>query len=427
VKLVFLDVFSTDTMKLLNFRKQPKTSFSEGSVYHIMWKKFLKSKLNLLFLIVLLVSVFIAIAGYLITPDKTQFANKQYLELTLQKPGTKVKMLKVEKNSLKTKRTLPVRMLFGKIESYESIPIFNWKIENNTVIAETYTGMAPNDGLMIKFHPVDVISALDTTYNVSYESGMYRWRTVEGKNEVMNLDEIFETIEKKHIIERRFRLGTDRFGRDVLSQLIIGARVSLSVGFVSVLISLIIGIFFGAISGYYGGWIDRLVMWIINVVWAIPSLFLVIAITFALGKGFWQIFFAVGLTLWVEVARLVRGLVMSIKNREYIEAARALGLSNSRIIRNHILPATLGPVIVVSAANFASAILIESGLSFLGIGIQPPMPSWGTMLRENYGFLIMDYAYLAIIPGIAIMLFVLTFMVLGNGLRDAMDVREMKL
>ena len=156
-------------------------------------------------------------------------------------------------------------------------------------------------------------------------------------------------------------------------------------------------------------------------VWSVPTLLLAIAITFALGKGFWQVFVAVGLTMWVEIARVVRGQVLSVREKEFIESARALGLGSLRIIRRHILPVIMGPVIVISAANFASAILIEAGLSFLGIGVQPPMPSWGSMIREHYGYIILDKAYLAILPGISIMLLVLSFMLTGNGLRDALD------
>ena len=189
----------------------------------------------------------------------------------------------------------------------------------------------------------------------------------------------------------------------------------------SVFISIVIGIFMGSIAGYFRGGVDNFVIWVINVVWSIPTLLLVIAITLALGKGFWQIFVAVGLTMWVEVARVVRGQVMSLREKEFVEAGKALGFSNFRIIFSHILPNVLGPVIVISASNFANAILIEAGLSFLGIGAQPPMSSWGTMIKDHYGYIIVDAAYLAVLPGLAIMLLVLAFVLVGNGLRDAID------
>jgi peptide/nickel transport system permease protein len=164
-------------------------------------------------------------------------------------------------------------------------------------------------------------------------------------------------------------------------------------------------------------------MWLINVIWSIPTLLLVFAITLILGKGFFQVFIAVGLTMWVNVARLVRGQVLATRELQYVEAARTLGFSHSRIILRHILPNILGPILVIAASNFASAIVIEAGLSFLGVGVQPPQPSWGLMIKENYNFIITQNPMLALAPGFAIMILVLAFNLLGNGLRDALNVR----
>ena len=218
-------------------------------------------------------------------------------------------------------------------------------------------------------------------------------------------------------------MGTDKYGRDILSRLIIGTRVSLSVGLITVFISLTVGIILGAIAGYFGGKADEAIMWLINVIWSIPTLLLVFAITLLLGKGFWQVFIAVGLTMWVNVARLVRGQVMAAKELQYVEAGKVLGFSHFRIIARHILPNILGPILVIAASNFASAIVIEAGLSFLGVGVQPPQPSWGLMIKENYNFIITQNPMLALAPGFAIMLLVLAFNLLGNGLRDALNVR----
>jgi peptide/nickel transport system permease protein len=231
-------------------------------------------------------------------------------------------------------------------------------------------------------------------------------------------------IPARYIKEQTFLLGTDKYGRDLLSRMLIGIRISLAIGFVAVFISLLIGISLGAIAGYFGGKADAIIMWIINVTWSIPTLLLVIAITLALGKGFWQVFIAVGLTMWVEVARVVRGQVMSVKQKQYVTAARALGFTDYRIITKHILPNIMAPVIIISAANFAGAILIESGLSFLGIGAQPPMPSWGGIIKDHYSYIVLGKPYLAIIPGLAIMSLVTAFMLVGNALRDSLDVKN---
>jgi peptide/nickel transport system permease protein len=228
---------------------------------------------------------------------------------------------------------------------------------------------------------------------------------------------------ENYIKKKTFYFGTDKYGRDLLSRLIIGTRISFFIGFIAVFISLLIGISIGALAGYYGGKIDAIVMWLINITWSIPTLLLVIAITLALGKGYWQVFIAVGLTMWVEVARVVRGQVLTTKQQQYVEAAKALGYSNLRIIFKHILPNIMAPIIVISAANFAAAILIESGLSFLGIGAQPPTPSWGAIIKNHYNYIVLGKPYLAIIPGLAIMSLVTAFMVIGNALRDALDVK----
>ncbi len=328
-------------------------------------------------------AMLVACLGYLITPDQTPYANSQYLELGLKKPGFRVLMLPVKTNLVQTGNSFIHTMISGKRETMLNIPVRACAVLGNRVYYIEYGTLAA-DAAMVKS---------------------------------------VQASEAGKPVKKTFLLGTDRFGRDYLSQLMIGTRVSLSVGMISVLISLVIGIFVGAVGGYYRGWVDNLIMWLINVVWSIPTLLLVIAITFALGKGFWQVFIAVGLTMWVEVARVVRGQILGVREKEYVEAARALGFSDFRIIFRHILPNVMAAVIVISAANFASAILMEAGLSFLGLGVQPPVPSWGSMIKENYGYIVLDYAYLAILPGIAIMVMVLAFMLMGNALRDALDVR----
>jgi len=334
--------------------------------------------------IVICLSVLIGIFAYYLGTDPTPNADRQVVEIMAAKPGFSQLFLRVKKEKKIVSTGFFQRLLFGAEDKYLYIPINSYKETADSVYVEKFI----DEGLQEK--------------------------RAYGKNEI---------ADKNYIESKTFWLGTDTFGRDILSRLLVGVRVSLAVGLITVLISLSIGIFLGAMAGYYGGKTDNVIMWFINVIWSMPTLLLVFGITLTLGKGFWQIFIAVGLTMWVSVARVVRGQVFSLREMEYIQAAKALGLKNFRIIARHILPNVLGPVIVIAAANFASAIIIEAGLSFLGVGIQPPTPSWGLMLKENYNFIITHRPALALAPGIAIMILVLAFNLLGNGLRDALDVR----
>jgi peptide/nickel transport system permease protein len=409
-------------MKSFFYKK--KSYESVGSLSSLAWKRFRKDKLAMGSLFLVVIATLVAISGYLITPDHTPFANDQHVEMAARNPGFAVTMLKVKKNEVDGNTGFFGKMVFGKKSGYTEIPVFAWHFDGAFLLAEDYTGDIPNEGAIRKFNIADVVYAVKDTATITEKGSKLLFEDVLSKKHEESLAELKEKIQKENIYSKTFLLGTDRFGRDMLSQLIIGTRVSLSVGFISVIISLLIGIMLGAMAGFFRGWIDNLIVWFINVVWSIPTLLLVIAITFALGKGFWQVFIAIGLTMWVDVARIVRGQILSIREKEFVEAGRALGYRNFRIIFRHILPNVMGPVIVISAANFASAILIEAGLSFLGIGVQPPMPSWGTMIKEHYSYIILDSAHLAILPGLAIMIMVLAFMLIGNGLRDALDVRS---
>jgi oligopeptide transport system permease protein len=367
-----------------------------------IWKKFKRNRLAMAGLGFILLFMAMGVLGYLITPDKTPMANTMHLQLSNRKPGRSFEFLVISHNSSIKKVNVFELMLYGQEANFNSMPISGYRFEKDRIIAKEYIG-DDDPAVPRSFN----IAALCPDCNLNQDP-----RAIQ------------QEFVSKNIYRQRFLLGTDIYGRDMLSRLILGIRVSLSVGLMAVLISLFIGVSLGAIAGYFGGKLDVAISWFMNVIWSLPSLLLVIAISFALGKGFWQIFIAVGLSTWVDVARLVRGQVMALKEVEFVEASRALGFSTTRIIVKHILPNIAGPILVVASANFASAILLESGLSFLGFGAQPPTPSWGTMIKEHYGYIIMDAAYLAIFPGLAIMLTVYAFNLLAIGLRDAFDVKS---
>ena len=349
-----------------------------NSLWQLAIKKFKRNKTGLVSFWFIVLCGFIAVFCYVLAPDNSNSANQMHLEIHSKSPGFSVQILSIPPEK-KIAQTWFNKFLYGKKNTHTEITIKSYKTFDEKLEIIQYS-----DGLP-KYFPTEYVS---------------------------------------NIQQKTFYLGTDKYGRDLLSRLLVGTRISFFIGFIAVFISLLIGIPIGAIAGYFGGRIDDIIMWFINITWSIPTLLLVIAITLALGKGFWQVFIAVGLTMWVEVARVVRGQVITTKQQQYVEAAKALGFSNFRIIFKHILPNILAPVIVISAANFAGAILIESGLSFLGIGAQPPTPSWGAMIKNHYNYIILGKPYLAVIPGLAIMFLVMAFMLVGNALRDALDVKN---
>ncbi len=334
------------------------------SLWHYSWKRLKRNKLAMIGLVIIALLFLIASTAELIAPFNP---NQQILEYSVKPIGFKGDVI--------------VKKLEGNELSY--IPIKGILREDNTKV-----------------------------YYTDYS----------GSEASIDKSELVGSSQKDWTKELHFYLGTDRFGRDVLSRLIFGSRVSLAVGVISESIAIFLGVMLGAIAGYFRGKTDGVIMWVINVVWAFPSILFIIALSVVLGKGFWQAFVAIGLTGWVDIARIVRGQFFSLRETEYIEATKAIGFKAPRVIMRHMLPNCMGPVIVTGTVGLATAILFEASLSFLGLGVQPPTASWGQMIFDGYKYIIAGNNWgLAVFPSIAIMLTIFAVNLVGDGLRDALD------
>lgn len=340
-----------------------------------MWQTLKKSKLFLGGASICLLLIVVGTLGYAITPDPTPNANQIVPEWSNLAPGTTV-YYNLELGSNETQS-----------ERQTSVPRFlHWAVGNPD---------AP------KILPLASNPLANPGAGMSAEDSM--------------------KLVDKVAHHRTFWLGSDRFGRDILSRMIIGARISLSIGFLAMLASIIIGTIIGLCAGYFGGKVDAFFSWLITVFWSVPTLLIALGLSMLLGKGYYQVLLATALSTWVEVARVVRGQTLQLKQREFVLAAKITGFSHSRIMFKHILPNLKGSLTVLATTNFASAILLEAGLGFLGLGVSPPTPSWGMMVKENLGYLVLDNSYLALIPGIAIMILVMSFNLMSMGLRDILD------
>ncbi len=360
-------------------------------------KKLFRNKLTGVCVVIFVIYVFTAIFAYLIAPDNTTEANEQNSVLALHPAGTTINVLEFKNSAEKKENNIEV-FLNGSTIAHNYLPIIKYSLYKDSIKIFQYKGI--NSFTKEKLLPV----------NLSYSVNNFITQKYKGRNLPV-------------IIKKSYPLATDGYGRCLLSRIIIGSRISMTVGILAVIISLTIGVLIGLVAGFSGGKIDDFLMLVINTIWSIPTLLLVFAIVISVGKGIQIIYLAIGLTLWVDVARIVRGQVFSIKENIYIDAARSLGFTKPRIIIKHILPNILGPIWVVATGNFATAIILEAGLSYLGFGIQPPMPSWGNMLNENYGYALSGNYLVAIIPALAIVILVLSVNIIGNGLRDAYDVK----
>ena len=369
--------------------RNPQNPRSRSPGYYV-WQRLRRNVGAMFGLVVIAAAALVALLGYAILPDSSPNANAAVPALQKQPPGFTVPVVHVQRSDVPPAPGGLTFLLYGREPATRLVPTAR---------------VVPVGGDSVRLEPPAVLGL------------------PAGSGEIVRRAELAENHSITQSLNHTFSLGTDRAGRDELSRLLLGTRVSLGIGLVAALLSLVLGATVGAVGGYFGGWPDRAARFLMTVVWSIPGVMLVVAISLAVNsKGAWVTFVAVGFTMWVDVARVVRGQMLSLKEKPFVDAQRVLGIPTARIVVRHLLPNMLGPLIVVTTANFASAILLEAGLSFLGLGVQPPAPSWGLMVSEGFQLLGTRAGFwLTLWPSLAISALVFAFNLLGNGLRDAFD------
>ena len=418
-------------------------NYPQKSPSYYVRKRLLENKPAIFGIAVIIIAHLIVGMGHSILPDRSPNANNGSLSIQKQTPGFQVTGIQERRNTPVEELPWWKMLIFGQPPLYSFIPLKSDPVVKGETVYFTKYKTKSQDSiplirltrpLMTRGGNEPVPEHLRDRWpeeekRVAYlKDGVYHYINVYEELKSIGYESLRQEFEDRYVEERTYYLGTDKMGRDLLSRLLLGTHISLAIGFVSALISLVLGLSLGAASGFFGGAVDSFILWFMTVVWSVPTIMLVIVITIALDdKSAWVVFVAVGITMWVDIARVVRGQIISIKEKLYIESARAFGLSDRRVILHHILPNLFGSIIVISTSNFATAILIEAGLSFMGLGVQPPQPSWGSMILEGYKALgTRDSWHLVFFPCLAISLMVLAFNLFGNGLRDAYDPQNLK-
>ncbi len=395
-----------------------------------IYKKLFQNKTAFLGISFITICLLISILGTIILPDPTPNSNRQILETSKLAPFSSVTFLKVRK---KYDKNVSFSIYSGKEDEFQFIPIQpnSIDIKQDTVFYKNFSHKKEFILLPLIFdipnNSTEFTKNCQQKFNKPYhfENNKIEINTKDSINK--KALKLFDYQSLKRDIEnnieiKRFWFGTDLFGRDILSRILLGTRYSLSIGFISMFLSILLGYWIGVFAGLNPGFIDKLILGLMGIIWAVPSLLLSVSLSFLFGKGFFAVILAITFSLWVDVARIIRLETLKLKEQGFIEATHSMGFNQLRITFLHILPNMYGQIIILATSNFATAILLEAGLSFLGLGLQTPTPSWGNMVFEGYTYIVLSSGqWLAILPGLAIVLLVLSLNWLGMGLRDALD------
>ena len=388
----------------------PKLRFASRKA----WKVFKGDKVALGTLSFIFLLFLVAVFCYMFIPDRTQLVNRMSPPIGNQRPGFEVMMLRVMDNKSPEQQSFFSRAFHGIRSNDTYIAISSSRYVGTDIIVREFSASG-DSSFESRYNIADVVYPLNPEKKITERSGGLFFEKTDGTVVGESINDLQAIINGQYLITKKFILGTDRFGRDVFSRLIAATRVTVFCGLIVVLISVTIGLVAGLLTGVTEGKIKSFITWCIYSAGSIPGLLLTAAVMFTIGNGFFKVCFAASAVLWVHVAKIIHQKIKVTVKQPFIEHTKALGLSRRHVFKRHILPEINRPLVAAASSVFCSAVLLESGLSFLGIGIQDPLPSWGTMVRENAGYIIVPgYEHLTLLPGLAILIVSFASVLLSN-------------
>jgi ABC-type dipeptide/oligopeptide/nickel transport system permease subunit len=382
-----------------------------------MWKVYKKDKVTLAGIWVVILLILLATFCYLFIPDKTQHANRTCLPIGNEPPGFTVTVLRVMDNKPTVTQNFFSKIFFGLRRNDSYIPVSSTRYEGTDIVVREYSASG-DSSFESRFNIADVVYPINPQKEIIERNGGLFFETADGVAIEESINDIQGFIDGQYLVKKKFYLGTDLLGRDVLSRLLAATRTTVFTALFATLLALIAGLLTGLTAGMLKGKIKSVLVWLLQSFASVPSFLLIMAIMFVIGNGFWKLCLVTGAVLSLEAARVTLSYITDNREKKFVESAYSLGLTRQHIFRNHILPGIGKHLLATGAALFCAAILIESGLNFLGLGTGMPFLSWGSMIRENFGYIIVPgYAYLTLIPGLAIIIVSVTFGILANRLR----------
>jgi ABC-type dipeptide/oligopeptide/nickel transport system permease subunit len=378
------------------------------------WRKIRKDKIALAGSILASLLFLLAVFCYVVIPDKTTYANRVCVPIGNQPPGFEITMLRIIENKPTEHQNFLSKLIYGTKANDVLVPLSSSYYEGTDIVIKEFSASG-DSSFESRYNIADVVYPVNTRKGIIERNRGLFFETVDGSVIEESINDIQGFIDGQYLVKKKFILGTDRYGRDVLSRLMAATRGTMLVAFFATLVAIVFGLIFGLMTGISRGKDKTFFNWILQSLSSIPAMLLIIGIMFIVGQGFWKVCLVTGVIMSAEIARVIAGTICASREKKFIDGVYALGITRRQILRRHILPDIQKPFLAAAGTVFCGVILVESGLSFLGVGMNEYYPTWGSMIRENFGYIIVPgYAYLTLLPGTALFLVSLLFVILAD-------------